>query len=155
MSPPSARPALHLLEFSVGAVDLHADARPDHDADHGVSYRLLESHRDTNGARFSAAPHQRGSASAIERFDGEQTGAPVATAHGRIEGLRDRGGPLTEPQGDMGVMGGQHLARVAAPGKRAVAEPPDFVAEIAQQILFVAQQKNRGAASTQTFEAEA
>ena len=49
-----ARANLHLLEFGVGAVDLHADTCPDHDAHHRVRHRSGVAHVHSNGHVLAA-----------------------------------------------------------------------------------------------------
>ena len=52
----------------------------------------------------------------------------------------------------MFAIGGERFGGIAAPGESAFIQPPDFVAEVAQQIVLVGNQQNGGSAAAQPVE---
>src|SRR5438552_16660198 len=53
---------------------------------------------------------------------------------------------------DVLAIGGERFRGIAASGEIASIQPPDFVAEIAQQIVLVRNQQNGGSAAAQSIE---
>ena len=141
-----ARSELHLLELGIRPVHIEPDAVANQDADHGIRDLLVELHRDPHLDGFAAAPDHGGLPVRAERLHLEDFGAAVAAAGLR----RDRGwgsglARLAQLPRDVLAVMIEHGAGLSAAHELSLVQPPELVAETAQQRLFMADEQDRRA----------
>lgn len=141
------------LKFRVGAVNLEADARPDHDADDGLIDGCVELHRDADGRYLAGMQDDRGLAVLAEGFEREDFGSSVASAEGREEARWDGFAPGALAGGDVVLILRQNFAMVAAGVEAAFVEPPHFVRQRGDELRFVRREQDGGAVAAETLQA--
>ena len=142
--PRLARSELELLEFRVGSVDLEPNARANHDPHHGVIDRVAILHRHPHESRLAAGPRHGGVALCVERFDCQQSRAPIPPPERRGQQCAPRRAQCADAPRHVGAVFFENLAGVAFGRQMAAVQPPKFIGGRTQQVFLMRNQQSRG-----------